>query len=549
MADSTPSKNRPPELPTQAVLVQELRAADALARQQKRGSPGKNWTLAGFFRKQQQDRQADSPAPAPLTDTPEAQAALVATTPVAGEEVAEFPLPEKRTTRPSKAVLALEEVLRQVAPPGTAALVTASPGKGGNWKPGPGRPRKDPLADTDSPGTRLSGRGQRAHKSGRRTDFTVAQKNHYCQKLAGDFKVTGSRKRAVFDRWAKELSCHPGTVRRMWDLREVWQQKVALAEQSGEISTGVFTCGKVGRPAKLSGQRQGKGKRQAGKRGYLGPWDPLREERLAVSAWAHGEEQNGHRLGRMDLFTVFHKMVQFKHDCLVELQAACEADQEELPEEDARCLEFCQKRLAAWQKPRRRDRAALKLLKQTGFRERKTNRQTKLIEKEEAARLLRAWRFFDWLNYLVAYGTPDQLGDHVARPEEFMLHRKETVLLFTDQVPVWLKVEAGSLLLSERRASDCRAGKRQRQARRVAAKAKAKVLGRPLSGNRRAVKPAEDLEEEEPSGSAATSYLQSGPGTTEASRWRATLICRQTVRHFWDAEAEPVGYQWQSVSE
>ena len=139
----------------------------------------------------------------------------------------------------------------------------------------------------------------------------------------------------------------------------------------------------------------------------------------------------------------------------------------------------------------------------------------------------------------MAFGSIAELAEHVARPEEFSLHRKETALLFTGHALVWLKVEAGRLLVSDQRLGDCRAGQRQRRARRLAAKALVKP--NPLPGSLTAVQEAEELPEEV-SGAAATSYLQTGPGSPEASRWRVTMICRQTVKHYWHATVEPVGH-------
>ena len=119
------------------------------------------------------------------------------------------------------------------------------------------------------------------------------------------------------------------------------------------------------------------------------------------------------------------------------------------------------------------------------------------------------------------------------------MHRKGTALLFTDQVPVWLKVEAGSLLVSDKRLGDCRAGMRQRRARKQAATAMVKPG--PLVGSLQSLQAAEELPGEV-TGAAATSYLQSGPCSTDANRWRVTLICKQTVKHYWHPDVEPLGH-------
>ena len=99
------------------------------------------------------------------------------------------------------------------------------------------------------------------------------------------------------------------------------------------------------------------------------------------------EESNGHCLGRQDLFRQLRILTKHKVSVLQEAEAKLAATGEELPDMEQKALAFCQKRLAAWQIPRSRDKAAAKLLKQTGFRERQTNRRTSLSVAEETAYL------------------------------------------------------------------------------------------------------------------------------------------------------------------
>ena len=60
-------------------------------------------------------------------------------------------------------------------------------------------------------------------------------------------------------------------------------------------------------------------------------------------------------------------------------------------------LTTAQDRLKAWQNPKSREKAMVKLLEQTGFSEKKTNRQTKLNHTEETARLQSSWQLYDYL--------------------------------------------------------------------------------------------------------------------------------------------------------
>ena len=337
----------------------------------------------------------------------------------------------------------------------------------------------------------------------------------------------------MWDKWARVLGCTADTVRRMFDQRLVWQQKVELA---GRVQKGTNTGQPVGRPSKNLDKQAATGKRTPGERGYLGPTDFLRAERLAVGEWARLEEQNGHGLSRWDLFRQLKFLTAHKVEVLQKAVTELAAQGETLPDFEQKALAHCLDRLQAWQKTKAREKAALKLLQQTGFKERATNRRTSLTKEQETVLLHKSWRFFDYLSWLVANGTSAELSQFFAKPEQFRLHAQETVLLFTDQIPVWLRVEAGSLVVSEAKLTAQRAGQKQRRARRLAAAKKhsARVAGHTV--------PEEPLPEEA-SGEQADSYLSRGPGDTNADRWRVTYMARQAVRHFWQPGVVPKGIQ------
>ena len=90
--------------------------------------------------------------------------------------------------------------------------------------------------------------------------------------------------------------------------------------------------------------------------------------------------------------------------------------------------------------PRAERRQRKKLLRQCDFTEKKTNRQTKLDYPEETARLHSSWQLYDYLIWLTANGSSEELKDFVADPAKFRENWRQTALTFTDQIPVWLKV-------------------------------------------------------------------------------------------------------------
>ena len=111
-------------------------------------------------------------------------------------------------------------------------------------------------------------------------------------------------------------------------------------------------------------------------------------------------------------------------------------------------------------------------------------------------------------------------------------------MLWTDQIPVWLKVDAGAQLISERRLKAARAGAKQRKARRQVALRR--LSAQAVSTPGQAV--ADDAElPAEAEGEQGESYLAKGPGDVDASRWRVTLLARQAVLNYWNPAKVPEG--------
>jgi hypothetical protein len=256
----------------------------------------------------------------------------------------------------------------------------------------------------------------------------------------------------------------------------------------------------------------------------LGPTDFLRAERLTVRFWAELEEEQGHAIGRGDLLRQFMKLTKLRVD---ELTGKI-ADGQELLKQERDCLSFSHRRLDKWsESPRAKDRTAKALMRQLGWRDRQTDRVTELSPVEEQRRMEDSWRMFDFVVSMVGGGDLQQLQHWVANPAFFAIDRRSTAVLFTDQVPVWLKVQAGNLLVSEKKLDSLREHKRRRLgvARAVAAGDDAGLAAA-----------AFDLDETE-----ALSSLNRGPGSTDAARWRITLICRQAVEDYWQPLLPPRG--------
>ena len=126
--------------------------------------------------------------------------------------------------------------------------------------------------------------------------------------------------------------------------------------------------------------------------------------------------------------------------------------------------------------------------------------------------------------WLVSQGKTEGLKQFVAKPEKFRQNWKQTALLFTDQVPVWLMVEGDTQAFS--RATQKRQRKQQAARREVRQKVKS---GQPVGDDERA------------EAAASENYQTRGPGSTNASRFRITYMARQAVKDYFDTSCRPAG--------
>ena len=79
------------------------------------------------------------------------------------------------------------------------------------------------------------------------------------------------------------------------------------------------------------------------------------------------------------------------------------------------------------------------LLKFCGARLLKPQRFVNLTLEEEKARAHVTWMSYDKLMDLAAFGTPEELSEVIANGEEWVENRENTVLGWSDQIPVWVK--------------------------------------------------------------------------------------------------------------
>ena len=74
---------------------------------------------------------------------------------------------------------------------------------------------------------------------------------------------------------------------------------------------------------------------------------------------------------------------------------------------------------------------------------RKPQRLINLSLDEECQRVLDSWPFFDWLVWLASFASLEKLGKHARRPETFREFLKQLVIVMSDQLPFWAKLQPG----------------------------------------------------------------------------------------------------------
>ena len=82
-------------------------------------------------------------------------------------------------------------------------------------------------------------------------------------------------------------------------------------------------------------------------------------------------------------------------------------------------------------------------MKRRGARCLKPQRALTLSAEEEYERAVMTWQLYDKTLWRLMSGEKEWMNEHFACPEQAREHMSECVLLFSDQIPCWLKVSPG----------------------------------------------------------------------------------------------------------
>lgn len=151
-------------------------------------------------------------------------------------------------------------------------------------------------------------------------------------------------------------------------------------------------------------------------------------------------------------------------------------------------------------KQRAREKFATVLMRATRCRFLKPQRVVQLSLEEEQKRAEATWKCYDMALHDVAFGTEKKRAEMFASPEQALKHSSECSLLFSDEVPFWVKIGASKQLYSETEVT------RKKQ------------------------------HSEKPAFSQKRTRAHA-----ESDRYRVTLECLQIVRGYFDEGREPLG--------
>ena len=168
----------------------------------------------------------------------------------------------------------------------------------------------------------------------------------------------------------------------------------------------------------------------------------------------------------------------------------------------------------------KRDKQGLYLVNKTGFVERSKQRQTPLSVDQEVERVERGWKHWETLLWLTGCANSPELNNWVGQPERWIFNRENTVTSMSDQIPVWLKPDAGKVLVKASVGRSNRRASKQRRSRQDVAKG---------------------AEQDEEAAEAQPRTLTIAAGNPANSRSRFTFVARQLIHKYYKEGEQPEG--------
>ena len=161
-----------------------------------------------------------------------------------------------------------------------------------------------------------------------------------------------------------------------------------------------------------------------------------------VEVWFNSMRDGGHHVAKADLVTEFRRMAKVYLD-RVEVKRE---DIGKLSNLEVQRAEKLRKRLKSLEKDHAKKFLANMIQRHLDARLLKPQRVLTLTMDEEKMRACDTWRLFDWMMDQMVRRSGKFFEDRFALPQQAMSRLHETVLMFSDQIPCWLKIAPGRQL-------------------------------------------------------------------------------------------------------
>ena len=386
----------------------------------------------------------------------------------------------------------------------STALVAVSPSK-----------PQMPVPSSQIVLSRRRGRPKKAAGApkGKYTSLSGQQRAWICREVP-ELMQDGFSLHGAYNKIVQELGCDIQTVRDIHRDSEYW---LAWAkEQDRKPSKRAGTNRRQGEHIPQTEKKSSsKGCRKVGKRGYLGKNQPLRWLVLETVGWAKAEFEAGHELYRQDFIAHYQRHASS--------QAAFWEEEETagtLTPENSELLKHLNERLGELKKARFLRSFGQYLMTQSGFVNRAKQRVTAMSEYQEIQAVKLGWKLWDAALHKIGCAPAEELKDYVFNPHRLASMRERTVILASDQVPVWLKADSTKKAVPVNTTTAARLAKRARTSRK-------KVAG----GSPQ--KPEAELQ-------PRTQVVAAGSSANSRSRF--TLVARQLIEHYFDNSRDPEGF-------
>jgi len=192
---------------------------------------------------------------------------------------------------------------------------------------------------------------------------------------------------------------------------------------------------------------------------------------IDVKLWHDAERRMGHQLDKADIYFEFKDRLVY---CAQKLRS-----KDSLTKDEADKLKKYDEKLKNMESHKEAIKRTFtdRLCAKMGVKLLTPQRYSQLTSTEEKVRGELTWQQFDERMYLAAFGSEAELASWVADPGAFVAHRGETWLVFSDQIPFWVKIGMMKVLyaawelrrMSARRLKRVKAAAKTRPSQRLEA--------------------------------------------------------------------------------